>query len=108
MIIQYIATAIILIAIVQLILKVIKDKTFLFKLIISGIFWSIALGLIWLPPGTLDYWGNLLGVGRGVDVLVYLSIILLFYNNFRLKNSIEKLEKENTILIREIAKKRVV
>jgi hypothetical protein len=48
-----------------------------------------------------------LGVGRGIDVLVYLSIILLFYSNFKQTERIEKLEKEITKLVREIAKKQI-
>lgn len=107
MIIQFVATGIILIVLLQLVLKVMKDRTALVKLVIWLIFWGIALVLIWLPAGTLDIFGKFLGVGRGVDVLIYLSIIILFYTNFRLSNKIEKLEKNITILVREIAKKRV-
>jgi len=107
MIIQYIATGIILIVLFQLVLKVIKDRTTLIKLVIWLIFWGIALVLIWLPAGTLDIFGKFLGVGRGVDVLIYLSIMILFYINLRLNDRIEKLEKNITVLVREIAKKKV-
>ncbi len=106
MIIQYIATGIIIIVLVQLLIKVLKDRTQLFKLLFWGIFWGIALIFIWLPTNTIDRVGQLFGVGRGIDVLVYLSIIVLFYLNLTMNSKIEKLEKEITKLVREIAKKK--
>ncbi len=104
MIIQIIATIIILIIFYQLIKKFIKDKASLTKIIFWVLFWGISLIIIWLPKETIDNIGSIFGVGRGIDVLVYLSIILLFYSNFKQTEKIEKLEKEITKLVREIAK----
>lgn len=104
MIIQYIATGIIVIVLVQFLIKVIKDRTQLFKLLFWGVFWGIALVFIWLPTNTIDKVGQLFGVGRGIDVLVYLSIIFLFYYIFRQSEKINKLEKEITKLVRVITK----
>jgi len=104
MIIQYIATGIIIIVLVQFLIKVLKDRTQLFKLLFWAIFWGIALVFIWLPTNTIDKLGQLFGVGRGVDVLVYLSIIFLFYYIFKQSEKINKLEKEITKLVREISK----
>ncbi len=105
MIIQIIATIIILIIFYQLIKKFIKDKASLTKIIFWVLFWGISLIIIWLPKETIDNIGSIFGVGRGIDVLVYLSIILLFYSNFKQTEKIEKLEKEITKLVREIAKR---
>lgn len=104
MIIQYIATSIIAFILLQLILQVVKDRSKFFKLIFWGIFWGIALVFIWLPTNILDKMGAFVGIGRGIDAVVYLSIIFLFYSNFRQTEKINKLEKENTKLVREIAK----
>lgn len=104
MIIQYIATGIIVIVLIQFLIKVLKDRTQLFKLLFWGVFWGIALIFIWLPTNTIDKLGQLFGVGRGVDVLVYLSIIFLFYYIFKQSEKINKLEKEITKLVREISK----
>ncbi len=104
MIIQYIATGIIIVVLFQFLIKVLKDRTQLFKLLFWGIFWGIALVFIWLPTNTIDKLGQLFGVGRGIDVLVYLSIIFLFYYIFRQSEKINKLEKEITKLVRKIAK----
>ena len=104
MVIQIIATIIILIIFYQLVKKFIKDKASLTKIIFWILFWGISLIIIWLPKETIDNIGGIFGVGRGIDVLVYLSIILLFYSNFKQTEKIEKLEKEITKLVREIAK----
>jgi len=107
MIIQYIATGIIIVVLIQFLIKVLKDRTQLIKLLFWGIFWGIALVFIWLPTNTIDKLGQLFGVGRGIDVLVYLSIIFLFYYIFRQSEKINKLEKEITKLVREITKERI-
>ena len=104
MTIQYIATGIIVIILIQLLIQVLKDRAQLFKLLFWGIFWGIALIFIWLPTNTIDKVGQLFGVGRGIDVLVYLSIIFLFYYIFKQNEKINKLEKEITKLVRRLAK----
>ena len=104
MVIQIIATIIILIIFYQLIKKIIKDKASLTRIIFWVLFWGISLIIIWLPKETIDSMGNIFGVGRGIDVLVYLSVILLFYFNFKQTERIDKLEKDITKLVREIAK----
>lgn len=104
MTIQYIATGIIVIILIQLLIQVLKDRAQLFKLLFWGVFWGIALIFIWLPTNTIDKVGQLFGVGRGIDVLVYLSIIFLFYYIFKQNEKINKLEKEITKLVRRLAK----
>lgn len=103
MVIQYVATGIIAIIIIQEIIKFIKDRPSFFKTVVLSLFWSTVLVLIWFPE-IMGWLGKITGVGRGVDVLVYLSIIFLFYYVLRQNNKIDKLEKQITKLIREIAK----
>ncbi len=105
MVIQIIATIIILGIFSQLIKKIIKDKASLTKIIFWVLFWGISLIIIWLPKETIDNIGSIFGVGRGIDVLVYLSIIFLFYNNLRLNGRIDDMDKKVTKIVREIAKK---
>lgn len=69
-------------------------------------FWS----LIWIAveavvwwPGFTDTIAKKIGVSRGVDALVYLSITLLFYGIFRLYIKTEFLEREITSLVRSMA-----
>ena len=54
-------------------------------------------------PSTLSHLANLTGVGRGVDVIIYLSIIALFYMVYRSYVKMENMEREITKLVREIA-----
>jgi hypothetical protein len=104
MIIQIIATGIILFILGQLIVKVIKDKASIIKIAFWLIFWSIALIVIWLPTDIIDKFGELVGVGRGIDVLVYFSIILLFYDNLKLRSKIDSIQKDITKIVRKISK----
>ena len=78
--------------------KVISTKASLFWLSV----WVIALIGVILPATTSKI-ASLLGVGRGVDVILYLAISLLFYLVFRLYVVIEDVRREITALIREIA-----
>lgn len=78
--------------------KVISAKTSLFWTIV----WIIALIGILLPATTSKI-ATLLGVGRGVDVIIYLALSLLFYLVFRLYVMIEDIRREITSLVREIA-----
>ncbi len=104
MIVQYIATGIIIVIYGQLVLRVIKDKTSIVKILFWLIFWAGALVLIWLPQGTIDSIGQFFGVEKGLDLVVYMSIIILFYIVLRIYNKVDKLQKNITKLVREIAK----
>ncbi len=78
--------------------KVIPIKTAVFWMLI----WSAALVGVILPKTTTQIAG-VFGVGRGVDVIVYVSLVLLFYLVFRLYVMIEDVRREITILVRQIA-----
>ncbi|OGF21173.1 hypothetical protein A2316_03495 [Candidatus Falkowbacteria bacterium RIFOXYB2_FULL_38_15] len=65
-------------------------------------FWAIACVVV-LKPESTDFVANILGVGRGADMVVYLSIILLFYIVFQTTIKIEKIERNITKIVREMA-----
>jgi hypothetical protein len=77
------------------------DKTFYWLWI--G-FWLLVLFLIHFT-GILSSLAHLLGIGRGVDLAVYTSIILIFYLLFVFFNRIKKLEKQLTEITRNLALK---
>lgn len=104
MIIQIIGTIIIIVILTQLVIRIVKDKASFIKILFWLFFWGGTLILIWLPKETLDSFGNIFGVGRGIDVLVYLSVIVLFYRNLSLNSKIEELNKKTTKIVREISK----
>ncbi|MFT4310778.1 MAG: DUF2304 domain-containing protein [Candidatus Woesearchaeota archaeon] len=71
-------------------------------------FWNMAwLGLIVISlfPELTSPLAKLLGIGRGVDIIIYLSIIVLFYMVFKLYYKIIKIEQDITKLVRELSKK---
>ncbi|HIQ39481.1 MAG TPA: DUF2304 domain-containing protein [Methanothermococcus okinawensis] len=72
----------------------------------SAIFWIFIWMLVILMvvfPQTMSYLATLTGVGRGVDVVIYLAIIILFYLQYRLYMKMENIEREITLIVREIA-----
>lgn len=66
------------------------------------VFWVI-VGVVVVLPQTTDALARFVGVGRGVDAIMYISIIALFYFVFRLLVRIEEVEREITKLVRTLA-----
>ncbi len=56
-----------------------------------------------LAPEFTSYVAQFVGIGRGADVVIYLSIALLFYLIFRISIAIEETRREITELVRKIA-----
>ena len=63
--------------------------------------WSLAFFTIFYPDFS-NYWAKILGIGRGADVILYASVIALFYLVFRLHVRMEDLQHDITRLVREI------
>lgn len=66
------------------------------------IFWLMAVSFV-LWPEASSRLAQVLGVGRGVDALVYLALLLLFYLMFRIFVKFEKMEQDITRIARKIA-----
>ncbi|TAL19596.1 DUF2304 domain-containing protein [Patescibacteria group bacterium] len=56
-----------------------------------------------LAPKTTELLARLLGVGRGVDVVLYLSVVGLFYLQFRTMLRLEKMDRAITAAVRAAA-----
>lgn len=72
----------------------------------EGALWSalwIAAGVVVLLPQTASMIASLFGVGRGVDVIVYASVTLLFILVFRLFVTLDRLDQKLTELVRRDA-----
>lgn len=72
------------------------------------LFWLLlwcVIALIVLLPQTSSFLARLLGVGRGVDAVVYISIVILFYAIFRIVVKLEFIEHEITLMVRKSALK---
>ena len=66
--------------------------------------WTLALFSIFYPDFT-TYWAQLLGIGRGADAILYISVALIFYLIFRTNVMMENLREEISRLTREITLK---
>ena len=80
-----------------------KDK----KISITELFFWLAvwtvLILVVFFPGLTSPAADFIGVGRGNDVIIYVSIGLLFYLMFRLYVKIEEIQQDITQVVRMTA-----
>lgn len=73
------------------------------------VFWLliwVGVGIVAFLPGLAAIVSESLGIGRAIDLVVYASILLLFYLIFRIYLHLESLEHNVTKLVREIAIRR--
>lgn len=68
------------------------------------IIWLTATIAVLLPDETTKI-SQFLGIGRGVDIVIYTAIAILFYLVFRLHVYLEEIRSEISRLIRELALK---
>ena len=90
---QIIVTVFSLLVIYRLIKKF-KDKTLkIGEFITWFLIWLGVLVVFWVPQ-TTSYFAFFLGIGRGVDLAVYVAVLLIFYLIFRLYLKADKQIKE--------------
>ena len=83
-----------------------SNKLSLFNFVIWAIVWLIVLLVFWQPEIT-SYLANILGIGRGADLVVYLAVLAIIYLLFRVFVRLNKIEAEITKLVRDDAIKNV-
>jgi hypothetical protein len=66
------------------------------------VFWLLVLGATFWPKFT-DLIASKVGVSRGADLLVYLSIIVLFFAVFKIIVKLKKIDRDITKIVREVA-----
>lgn len=102
LLIQIILVAIIASIISHSLLRFKKGDLDFKRLLLWIVFWlAAAVAVIW--PDLTVLAANFVGIGRGADLVVYVSLVVLFYILFRLLIRIEKLEKNLTKLVRQRA-----
>ncbi|TAK04852.1 DUF2304 domain-containing protein [Patescibacteria group bacterium] len=74
----------------------------------TGLFagWTLlwlAIAVVVQLPQQTDVFARLLGIGRGVDALMFLAVLALVLLVFRIYLRLERQEREITALVREIA-----
>lgn len=68
------------------------------------IFWLLA-GTAVILPNTTFYLARIFGVTRGADAVVYVGLALVFYLVFRLMARQEKINRDITVIVRQLALK---
>lgn len=102
LLIQIIIIIFCLFAITRVGIRYKKNETTAKETIVWGLLWIIVAVVVALPQ-TTTLIANYLGVGRGVDVIVYLSIVVIFYILFRIFIRLEKIERDITKLVRNVS-----
>ncbi len=83
-----------------------SNKLSLLSFVVWAIIWLMVLLVFWQPEIT-SYLANILGIGRGADLVVYLAVLVIIYLLFRVFVRLNKIEAEITKLVREDAIKNV-
>jgi hypothetical protein len=101
-IIQVLIIVFALFALSRAILRFRDNRLTVKELILWGAIWLLIIVSSIIPRLT-NIISAFFGMGRGLDLAVYVSVILLFYLMFRLYVKTESLEKEVTLLVRKLA-----
>ena len=72
------------------------------ELVIWTFFWLLVI-VATLAPQQTDIISQAVGVERGADLLVYLSVIVLFFIVFKIVVKLEKIDKNITEIVRNTA-----
>lgn len=103
-VIQILLTIFFLFALIKVISRFWTGDLTVGGLVLWSVFW-IAAGVVVLLPNSTAYFAKLVGIGRGADLVVYVSLAGIFFMIFRLMVKIELLNKDITKLTRKIALK---
>lgn len=104
--IQLILIILIILAVLRLLYQLKNKNISLGQFLIWLFIWSVAIIIISAPAIT-TYLATIVGIGRGVDLAIYISVIAIFYLLFKLLLRIEKIEKDITKIIRIEALKNI-
>ena len=66
------------------------------------LFWLLTLYFLWQPESA-SFLATKLGIGRGVDLVIYLSLLIIFYLLFKIFVKLDKLEGDICKITTKIA-----
>jgi hypothetical protein len=105
MFIQFLIIGFSFFALSRTILNFKKGQMTINNLIFWSSLWLVIIVVALLPQITTPL-AHFLGVGRGSDVTIYLSILLIFYLLFKIFAHLEKIDYEITQIVRKKALKK--
>ncbi len=100
--IQILAIIFVIFALWRVITKQRRHELKLVEFLMWFVFW-LAVGIAFLTPQSLTRLANILGIGRGADLVLYVAVVVVFYLMFRIFVRLEKMEKDITKLTRQQA-----
>lgn len=105
MLIQYVLILVIIFILLQTLAKF-RAKNIGFREFLFWVIFWLAVGAVILMPKATIFLANYLGVGRGADLVVYASLIFVFYMIFRIFSRQNKIEKDISKIVEEVAKRK--
>lgn len=102
MLIKILVTLFVLFAVSRVFLRYREKRIGLLTTLVWCAVWMGIVTFVWWPRVS-DIIANSIGVGRGVDALLFVAVIILFYGAFRLYIKIDFIERQLTDLVRKIA-----
>ncbi|MEK7159128.1 MAG: DUF2304 domain-containing protein [Patescibacteria group bacterium] len=82
--------------------KLLKKELSVWLFAIWVSFWLL-VAVVDLFPVIINRLADLLGVGRGVDLIIYASILVLFYLVFRININLNKINKNFSKIVKEVS-----
>lgn len=101
-IIQVIALIFALFALSRAVLRFKDNRLTKNEFIFWALVWFVVI-IVSLIPNVLGLFSNILGIQRGMDLIIAVSIIVLFYLIFRLYVQLEGVKREITAVVRKVA-----
>ncbi len=102
MLFQGILTTFAVIAIARTLRQYQAQKVSVYWFTVWALFW-IGVCAVAISPQTTDIVADWVGVERGADLIVYISIIILYYAMYRVLMRLERQNRELTDLVRSLA-----
>ena len=98
----------VLIGIIAIIVAILRLKNNKMSVGMAFLWIIIWLVVIWVSifPNSTNTFATLTGIGRGLDLVLIIGLIGGYYLIFKMYSMIENMDKEITLLVREIALQR--
>jgi hypothetical protein len=100
--IQFFLLALVLFAVTRLVQKYRQRAIQLLELCIWLLVWAGAAFIIVFPDST-NFLAALLGIWRGADLVLYTSLLVIFYLIFRIHLALDRVQQEITAIVRMMA-----
>ena len=89
-------------AIVWFVFRYLKGKNSIFTTVLWTLFWIIVT-IFSLFPNSSNQFAKLVGITRGLDFIIILVFIILFYTVLRLYFIVDKLQNDLNTVVKQVA-----